>query len=89
MLTAGLSLIYNSDPHNYLPGPISLLTSSASLRRLSARPWPDAPPAAAAPLLNFVKIMANAAGLTAAYDIDRIEGSMYAATASESMMLMV
>jgi len=67
----------------------SFATSSASLRLRSDWPIAAGPPAAAAPLPNFTRMTASRIGLTAAYDIWRIEVSIYAETASESTILIV
>jgi hypothetical protein len=56
--------------------PPSLATSSASLRRLSARCCPAGPPRKAAARPNFDKMIDNLTGCTGAYDMLRIEGWM-------------
>ncbi len=64
-------------------------TSSASLLLLSDLPKAAGPPAAAAPFPSFARMTARRIGRTAAYDICRIDGSIYADTASERTILMV
>lgn len=82
--------IQHPAPHThtfYLPA--NLATWSASPLLLSALNMLVWPPWDEAAFPNLAKIIARLRGLTDGYDMERIEGSIYAWTASERIMLIV